>query len=246
MSITVAGLPVLAFFAIAAAIACGTVVQRLSGQAYGMIAAPIVALVAPQHLPAAVLILGGFVGAGALSMDVSAVNWREAGPGFAGRAAGAGVGAAIAASLADSAAFGVVVAVIVLAAVALSVSGLRIAIRPLTLACAGLTAGVMGTITAIGAPPMAILYQHEEAKRSRAMQNLFFVWGMVCSIGALIVAGLIDLADLILAGHLAPFAAFGLIVSRPAARALEGRSIRPAALTLASLAACAILARSAS
>ncbi|MEO0363449.1 MAG: TSUP family transporter [Pseudomonadota bacterium] len=239
-----AGLSLAAFAVVAAAVFAGTIAQRLSGQAYGMIASPIVALIAPEHLPATILILGLFVGAGALSMDLSAVSWREAGPGFAGRAAGAVIGAALAAKLADTAGFGVAVALLVLAAVALSVSGLRPAIRPATLATAGCVAGVMGTITAIGAPPMAILYAHEEAKRSRAMQNLFFGFGMVCSISSLAAFGVVDRADLILALWLLPVSALALLAARPAARALEGRSIRPMALTLATVAAFAILARS--
>ena len=239
-----AGLPPAAFAIVAAAIFCGTIVQRLTGQAYGMIAAPVVALVAPEHLPATLLIIGFVVGAGALSMDLSAVNWREAGPGFAGRAVGAFAGAALAASLTDRAGFGVVVALIVLFAVALTLSGLRLPIRPWTLAGAGLTAGVMGTMTAIGAPPMAILYANEEAKRARAMQNLFFVWGMVWSIGALWLAGLVGRSDLILALALLPVAGAALLAARPAARALEGRSVRPVALGLATCAALAILARS--
>lgn len=240
----IAGLSLTAFAAVAAAIFMGAIVQRLSGQAYGMIAAPVVALAAPQHLPAAVILLGVVVGAGALTMDLRAVDWREAGPGLAGRAAGGVIGAAIAAALTDSALFGVVVGGLVLFAVALSASGLRIAIRPLTLTIAGFTAGIMGTITAIGAPPMAILYANEEAKRSRAMQNLFFGWGMIWSIGALTFVGLVGLDDLILVAALLPFAIAALFASRPAARALEGRPIRPVALTLAALAACAILIRS--
>lgn len=239
-----AGLPPLAFLAVAAAIFAGVIVQRVSGQAYGMIAAPVVALVAPEHLPAAVILLGVVVGAGAISMDLSAVNWREAGPGFAGRAAGAFAGAGIAAVLTDRGGFGIAVALLVLLAVALSLSGLRLPIRPVTLAGAGLAAGIMGTITAIGAPPMALLYAHEEAKRSRAMQNLFFMWGMIWSIGALALAGLVRAPDLILVAALLPVALLALLASRPAARALEGRPVRPLALGLASLAALTILARS--
>lgn len=239
----IAGLSLLPFLAVAAAIFAGTVIQRLSGQAYGMIAAPVVALIAPQHMPASVLLLGMVVGAGALTMDLGAVSWREAIPGFAGRIAGAGLGAAIALALTDTAAFGVVVALIVLAAVALSASGLRLPIRPVTLVGAGLAAGTMGTITAIGAPPMALLYAHEEAVRSRAMQNLFFVWGMIWSVAALALVGLVRADDLTLVAALFPFAALGLWAARPAARALAGRPIRPVALTLATLAALTILAR---
>lgn len=238
-----AGLAPPVFFAIAAAVCLGSVVQRLSGQAFGMIASPVVALIAPQHLPATVLLLGLFVGAGALSMDLKAVSWREAKPGMAGRLVGGVIGAAIAARLADGGAIGVVVAVIVLIAVALSLSGLRPKIRPLSLGIAGATAGVMGTITAIGAPPMAILYAHEEATRSRAMQNLFFGWGMICSITALVGFGVVSVSDLVLAVCLVPFAALGLFASRSASHLLAGRPIRPVALTLATAAALTILAR---
>lgn len=240
----IAGLSLATFAIVAVAIFAGTLVQRLAGQAYGMIAAPIVALAAPEHVPATLLILGAVVGGGALSMDLSAVNWREAGPGCLGRALGAFAGAALAASLTDRSTFGVAVALIVLGAVALSVSGLRLPIRPATLVGAGLTAGVMGTITAIGAPPMAILYANEEAKRSRAMQNLFFGWGMLWSIGALAMVGLIARENLIAVAALLPVVVAALLTARPMADWAEGKPIRPVALTLAALAACAILARS--
>lgn len=240
---TVLDLPLPIFLIIAAAIFAGVVVQRVSGQAYGMIASPVVALLAPQHLPVSVLLLGVVVGAGAASLDLSAVNWREAASGFFGRTLGAFAGAWLAAALGGGAGFGIAVGLLVLAAVALSASGLRAPIRPVTLTLAGLAAGVMGTITAIGAPPMAILYAHEEAKRARAMQNLFFLWGMVWSIGALAMLGQVGRADMLLAAALLPAAGLGFIAARPAARALEGRPIRPVALTLATLAALVILGR---
>lgn len=239
-----AGLPAAVFLGVAAIVLCGVVVQRVSGQGLGMIAAPVIAMIAPQHLPAVLILLGGVVGAAATTMDVSAVNWSEARAGFVGRVFGAFVGAGIAAVVVDRDAFGVVVAVIVLAAVALSILGLRAPITRVTLVIAGLTAGVMGTITAIGAPPMAILYAGEEARRSRAMQNLFFLWGMVWSAGALAVLGLIGLSDVILAAWLTPVVIIGLLIARPVARWLEGRSVRPIALGLSSLAALTLLARS--
>ncbi len=241
---TVAGLPLAAFLAVAAAIFAGVVVQRLAGQAYGMIAAPVAALLAPDRMPAAILLLGIVVGAGAVRADLSAVNWREARWGFLGRALGAFAGAALAAHLADRGGFGLAVALLVLLAVGLSLSGLRLPIRSATLVAAGLASGIMGTMTAIGAPPMALLYAHEPARRARAMQNLFFLWGMLWSIGALALAGLVGAKHLGLVAALLPFALLGLVAAGPAARLLADRPIRPVALGLASLAALAILWRS--
>jgi hypothetical protein len=51
-----------AFIIAFVAVGVGAVVQRLAGQAFGMIASPLIAIVAPQHLPATVLMLGLFVG----------------------------------------------------------------------------------------------------------------------------------------------------------------------------------------
>ncbi|MGB0504993.1 MAG: TSUP family transporter [Pikeienuella sp.] len=231
------------FALIASAVFFGAIIQRLTGQAFGMIAAPVVALLSPELLPAVLLLLGVLLGAGAASLDASAVNWQEARYGCAGRALGAIVGAVLAAKLTDPRSFSVIVGVIVLTAVALSASGLRAPINRLTLPLAGLAAGMMGTITAIGAPPMALLYGGEEARRSRAMQNLFFGWGMVWSIGALAVAGLVRIEHLIAAAMLVPIVGAALLAAAPVARLMDGRSVRPMALTLAAAAALTLLWR---
>ena len=97
--------------------------------------------------------------------------------------------------------------------------------------------------TQVGAPPMAILYSGEEAKRSRAMQNLFFLWGMLWSLGSLTALGLVEGSDLLLALALAPSAGVALIVSRPVAKLMDGRSIKPFALTASGLGALTLLWR---
>lgn len=237
------GLSLAAFAALAAAIFAATLTQRLSGQGLGMVGAPAVAIIAPQHLPSTLLILGLLIGAGALSFDRSAINWTEARPGMVGRAFGGFVGAGIAALVVDPDLFSVIVAIIILIAIALTLSGLKVAITPVSLSIAGATAGVMGTLTAVGAPPMAILYSGEKAKRSRAMQNLFFLWGMLWSLGSLTALGLVDRSDLMLAVALAPAAILALIVSGPVARRMDGRSIKPYALGASAIGAVTLLGR---
>ena len=239
----IVGLSFAAFAALALAIFAATLTQRLSGQGLGMIGAPAVAIIAPQHLPVALLFLGLLVGVGAISLDLSAINWREARPGLAGRAFGGFLGAGIAALVIDPDLFSIIVAIIILTAIGLTLSGLKVAITPISLSIAGATAGVMGTLTAVGAPPMAILFSGEAAKRSRAMQDLFFLWGMFWSIGSLTALGLVDRSDLWLAIALAPAAILALIVSRPVARLMDGRSIKPYALGASAIGAVTLLWR---
>ncbi|WP_158269966.1 TSUP family transporter [Litoreibacter ponti] len=223
----------------------GTVVQRLTGQGFGMIAAPVVALVAPGYLPTALLLVGVAVGLSSAAFDLSAVVRRDLGPGFLGRALGAFIAAALAARLADRAdLFGAVVACVVLVAIVLSLVGLRVRISPGSLMLAGTAAGIMGTLTAIGAPPMALLYQHVEQRRAAATQNVFFFFGMAVSLLALWLQGLVAMHHLALAVAISPAVPLGLAASQPLARRVARQSIRPIALALAGCAAGALLLKS--
>lgn len=226
------------------AVMLGTAVQRLAGQGFGMIAAPILALAAPDWLPGTVLLVGLCVGAGAFLADRTAVEGRDLPPGFAGRALGAGIAAAVAARVVGTPLLPLLTGVIVLIAVALSLAGLRLPIRRLTLFGAGTAAGIMGTLTGIGAPPMAILYSGVKTRRSVATQNVFFAFGMAVSIGALWLAGLIGWRHVAFAATLAPAVPLTLFAVRRVASRLAGVSIRPYALGLATLAATLLILRS--
>lgn len=222
----------------------GSAVQRLSGQGFGLISAPVVALVAPQFLPAAVLLLGFVSGIGASALDFRHVALKELPWGFAGRALGA-LGAAMVASQLPFERISVLVAIIVLLAVGLSLWGLSVRITRSSLFGAGIAAGLMGTLTAIGAPPMAMLYQNQEPKRSRAMQSTFFVFGMFVSIGALALHGLIEATHLRFALSLLPAILLGLILSQPLEARFSKDMVRPIALAFSSLAALLLLSKAA-
>jgi len=237
-----AGVPLQALIVAFIGVSLGALLQRLSGQGFGLISAPVVALVAPQMLPSAVLLLGLVSGMGSSALDLRHVTRSELPWGFAGRALGAVLAAMVASALPFER-IATLVGVIVLLAVALSLLGLSIAIRRSTLFGAGIAAGIMGTLTAVGAPPMAMLYQKQEPKRSRAMQSTFFFFGMIVSIAALAWQGLITMAHLRFALILLPAIALGLIASQP----LEGRfskeMVRPVALILSTLAAAVLLGK---
>jgi uncharacterized membrane protein YfcA len=229
------------WLACAAAVLIGATLQRLSGAGYGMIVAPIMTLVAPEWVPGTVLLLGFVVGLGSVMAARDAIVLKDLVPGFSGRLMGAVVAASVASLVVGSAALPLVVGCIVLFAVALSLIGLRVAITPVSLAGAGFTAGIMGTLSGIGAPPMAILYANVEARRSAATQNAFFGFGMVVSIIALAVVGLIRAPQIALAASLAPLVPLSLLVTRPLAARVERGSIRPWALGLSTVSAVILL-----
>ncbi|KIT18010.1 TSUP family transporter [Jannaschia aquimarina] len=238
-------LPELAAWLICAlAVVTGAAVQRLTGAGFGMVAAPILALVAPDWLPATVLLVGVVVGVGAAAADWRAVDARDLPPGMAGRVIGAVLAAWIATNVVGTPALPMVVGLLVLLAVALSLAGFSVPIRRRTLFAAGSVAGIMGTLTGIGAPPMAILYSNVEARRSAATQNVFFGFGMVVSIGALAFAGLVGLRHLAFAATLIPLVPLTFHLVRPFAARLHAGSIRPWALGLATVASLVLIGRS--
>lgn len=228
----------------AAAVFAGALVQRLSGAGYGMIAAPVMALVAPEWLPGTVVLVGFVVGSSALLNTRDAVQWRDLPPGFAGRILGAGIAAYIASAVVGTNALAAIVGFVVLFAVGLTVLGLTFPISSGSLFVAGGISGVMGTLTGIGAPPMAILYSNVETRRSAATQNAFYGFGTLVAIIALVIAGVLTLPQFAFAVSLAPLVPVALRTSRPLAARFERGAIRPWALGLATLSALALLARS--
>ncbi|QDC11351.1 sulfite exporter TauE/SafE family protein [Oceanicola sp. D3] len=235
--------PLLPWLACALAVTCGTVVQKLSGAGFGMIAAPIMTITAPEWVPGTILLLGVLIGIGAVLGARDAIVRSDLPAGFSGRLIGAVLAAFVASAVVGTDLLPVVIALIVLFAVALSLAGLSMPITPQTLFGAGVTAGIMGTLTGIGAPPMAILYSRVEARRSAATQNAFFGFGMIVSIGALAFAGLIRGPQIALAVSLAPLVPLTLIAVRPLVARFERGAIRPWALGLATLSALILLTK---
>lgn len=222
----------------------GTLVQRLSGAGYGMFAAPVMALVAPEWLPGTVVLVGFVIGAGSLLNARDAVEWQDLPPGFAGRILGAGIAAYIASAVVGTDALAIIVGFVVLFAVALTVLGLTFPISGGSLFVAGGIGGVMGTLTGIGAPPMAILYSNVETRRAAATQNAFYGFGTFVAIIALAIAGVLTLPQVAFAASLAPFVPFALLASHPLATRFERGAIRPWALGMATISALVLLSRS--
>ena len=224
-----------------AAVFVGAIVQRLTGAGYGMIAAPLIALVAPQFLPVALLILGIAVGLSASALNFASVAKADLAPGFLGRTLGAVIAAYIAAQVLSVEGIALTVGLVIWIAILMSLAGWKAKPTPPTLFVAGTAAGIMGTLTAVGAPPMAIVYSQVEARRSAATQNVFFAFGMCVSIAALAFQGLITSSHLWFAALMLPMVPLAFLASRPFVGRIEKGSLRPYALGLSGSAATALI-----
>ena len=232
-----------AYAACFAAIFISSATHRVTGQAFGLICAPLIALAAPSHIPALILLCGLPVMVYSFKGDWQAIRWDEISYAFVGRVAGAILAATVIAVVADTKFISICVAIAVLFGVAISLTSVVVAINPASLLTAGFMSGAMATLTSVGAPPMGLLYQRATFERARATLNAFFLFGALASVAALLLYQLIDRSDVWLAFALLPAIWLGTVVGDHALKRLTIRSLRPFTLSISTIAAVALLFR---
>lgn len=148
-----------------AAVGIGALAQGSVGFGFGMLAAPILAIVDERLIPGTVLVLGltaaifvAWHERGAL--DWIGIRWRWS------VGCSAPERAVYVVSRLDQDELAVALGAFILVAVVMSVAGWHVQPTSATLVGAGALSGLMGTITSIGGPPMALVYQREQASRS--------------------------------------------------------------------------------
>lgn len=231
---------------IAIAITLAGLLQATTGIGYGLIAGPALVLVDPSFVPSAILFAGLSVTALAAIRELPQVNRKLLVAGVSGRVPGALIGAFLASSLAP-AWFGVAFGGLILLAVLISVSSWRVAATPRTVGTAGAISGVMGTLTGVGAPPMAIVMQNQPGPEMRATLSAFLMFGAVLSILALALFGRFGWGDVLRGLILMPFCVLGFWLSGPliALKSLQ-RLLRPLVLGVCTAMSFLLLWRSVS
>jgi uncharacterized membrane protein YfcA len=226
----------------ALAMGAGSCVQGAVGFGAALVAAPLLVLVDERFVPGPItvasLVLNVVLIATRSDVIVDhRIRWAIGGL-LPGTIAG---GLVLAVLSADG--LSIAFAVIVVVAVVFSVSGVRLAIEPRSLAGAGVVAGVMGTVSGIGGPPIALVYQHEPAALLRGTLPRFFVAGSIFAIAAIAAAGRLGADEVVPSIVLTASALAGFSLSGPVARHLDRRSARPVVLVLSVIAAVAVLLR---
>lgn len=139
--------------------------------------------------------------------------------------------------------FSIVFALAVLVATSISLSGYHLPFNRANLAIASGVSGITNTISSIGGPPMALVYQHHRGDHIRATLSVIFAIGAVISMGCLAMVGEFHWRDLLLGLLLLPSILVGFAVSRYTTPWLDSRATRPAVLGVAALSAVVILVR---
>jgi len=230
------------FILLALVAATGGAVQGSIGFGQNLVLVPIVALIVPEAVPGALVALGVPLTVIMAAREWHGVDWPGLGWIVLGRVPGTVVGVLIVA-LVSGDLLSTLAGSAVLAVVLLSVLAGHVPVNRETATSAGAAAGVLGTTAAIDGPPLALLYQRHPGPTIRATLACAFLIGAVMSFIALASAGQVHGWQLLLALALAPALLIGLACSTLVTRVVGERSLRPAVLTLVTIAGIAAILR---
>jgi hypothetical protein len=225
--------------AASAVVALGATIQGSVGFGLNLVTAPLLALIDPNLVPGPTLLAGLVLTVLLAGRDRAGIDVRGVGWALVGRVPGTLVGAGLVAAIPPSE-ISLVIGVAVLAGVAMTAAGLRLRPTVGVLVGAGLLSGLMGTAAAIGAPPVALVYQHATGVRLRGTLAGYFVPGATLSLLALAAVGRFGPAEMRTGLALVPGILVGLVLSRHTAPILDRGYTRPAVLTV-SVAAALVL-----
>ena len=220
----------------------GATVQSTAGFGFALIAAPplllIYAPLVPGPLLASSMILTGMISYRERAhIDLSGVAYA-----LMGRVIGTAVAAGfllIASELLYDLAF----AGLVMLGVLLSAAGFHVRPSRVSGLLAGSLSGLMSTISSIGGPPMALLYQREGVARIRGTLAGYFVLGAMLSLVALVAVGRFGWEEAFLALFLAPAMVLGFLFAAPLRNRLSDAAVRPLVLVLSACSAAVVLLR---
>lgn len=226
-----------------ATMALGSLVQGVAGFGLALVTAPPLTLLDPVLVPgpimASALLLTGLMA----WRDRGEIHFAGIGWVYLGRLPGTALGAVAVATL-PTRGLGLLIGAAVLLAVAMVASGRKLRPTPATLAAAGLVSGVMGTASAIGGPPLAMVYLESGPGRLRGTLAGNFLLGTATSLAALALVGRFGPPELAATGLLLPGVVAGYLLSNRALRTLDRERLRRAVLLLSTAGGLAVIARS--
>jgi uncharacterized protein len=235
MEVTIA-----AFVVAAIATLVGAAIQGSIGFGMNLVTVPVLALVLPESLPVAVIVLGIPISITMLRHELASLDRAGLGWIIGGRLPGTAIGAWIVATVTTQTLQGVV-GTVILVIVAASLLAPPIPVRPGTQAMTGAVSGITGTAAGIGGPPLALLYQRSTGPTIRATLSASFLAGTFISLFALGVSGSVTSDALLLGASLAPLVIAGVLVGRRSHDLLDRGWMRPAVLAFAAVSAVVVL-----
>ncbi len=230
-------------FAVAFAVSfLAAAVHSTVGFGFSLLTVPLLSLLNPLFAPVPQLLVVLPLTVAIVFRERHAVEVRSTLWIFAGRVPGAIIGVALL-KLLSTAALDVLMSLMVIAGVYLVVSRGSFRRTPTREVAAGVASGTMAMVSAIGGPPIALLYRNDSGPTVRANLGLVFAVGLSITISVRAAAGEVSWAEVVVGFALLPAVLLGLRASKGLIPRVEGRRLRNAIVIIACAAALMLLGR---
>lgn len=207
----------------------GGVAQGTVGFGAAFATVPALALVAPELLPGAMLVAALPLTAVMAVLERSDIDRPATRRLLLARIPGIAIGTAIVV-VADVRWLTLVVGVVLLAAVAAAGFGWHLAVTPGREWAAGAISGVTGAATALGGPPLAILYRGRDPKVMRPTLAVVWAVGIAMTLVSLALVGSLTALQIVLGVWLSVIVLGGLVFGRVVVANVSEGAIRSAVL----------------
>lgn len=222
----------------------GTLIQGSIGFGLGTVATPIVAMVAPQLVPMLILILAIIISVVTTIQTAKDVDWKFFWLCTITRLPGSAAGAWAVASLSHRG-LSLFIGAAVIFAMVLSSFGWTPKYTKPNVAIASVTSGFLGTSTAIGGPPLALVLKSQNAAMMRGTLSATFVTASMVSIGMLTAAGQFNAEILTVAAAYIPVVLLGLWGATKISNRIDKKMLNRLVVTVSITAAVILIIKAA-
>lgn len=225
-----------------AVVAVGTAIQSAVGFGLALIAAPLLLLINRNLVPGPLIAAALFLVVWLAWADRDAIDLTHFKAALLGRLVGTPPAALLMGTV-SVVTFDMVFGVLVLLAVLISLVHANIKATPVNIFFATILSGFMSTISSIGGPPVALVYQNARGPALRANLSVLFAMGCLVSLVALAIVDRFHPRDLLYSLMLLLGVVPGVFCSGPLKRVLDRHSARPWLLGLCAFSALLVLGR---
>jgi uncharacterized protein len=225
---------------LAGSVFAGALIQGTLGVGFALVVVPVMAWLAPELLPVAVLLLMLPINSMVIAREHRHIDWGGIGWVSAGRFVGTFCGLWLLAN-ASTRNLDILIGISLIATTILSLVAPPVVSGRKTLSGAGLVTGITETATGIGGPPLALAYQRATPQVLRPTVAVCMAIGQLFSLLLLALGGIISGAALLGTVALLPATVLGLLFSYWTAPKLGGPTLRYALLAFASVSGIILL-----
>jgi uncharacterized membrane protein YfcA len=212
------------------------------GFGFALLSVPILSLLNPVFAPVPQLLVVFPLTLAIVWRERHAVEVRSTLWIFVGRVPGALVGVALL-KVASASVLDVLMSSMVISGVVIVVSHGTFRRTPAREVVAGIASGTMAMVSAIGGPPIALLYRNDTGPTVRANLGLVFAIGVCITLSVRTAAGEVSWDEVVVGLALLPAVGLGLRASRSLIPRVDGPRLRNFIVVVAGAAAALLLVR---